>query len=279
MAVRIIADVHHSHGQSQGLGAQVGGDTSGSPPVFARREQYFANRQGDRSLRDASVNIIGAGLNAPIKYMMRRWRALTGREPVGIITNVAGSALLEAAASGNGFWQVGRPGSMHESAVGDLQRLLQGLNLSPRFIPGRVYIHRMQGEQDGDMVNGTTVTGALYLAALQAEHDAFQAAIAAVPGWSMTKFCIYLLGRRQNDSNKAGWDEIRAAQIAFAVANPDTVLIVWDKCTELGPLAVDENGDWLSGWAFTDGLHYTGATFRAMGQGGVTNLATAEGFI
>lgn len=282
MAAPVIMDVHAStFSQSQSLGAQVGGDATGTPPVFARREQYFANRQGDRSLRDASQNIIGSGLNAPIKYMMRRWRDLTGREPVGIINGVAGSALLQAADGGNGFWEVGVPGSLHGPAMAELQRVLRGLNLSPRCTPGRVYIHRMQGEQDGDNVayHPSTVNGPLYQAALQAQHDACIAAVAEVPGWTFGKLCIYLLGRRESDANKTGWDEIREAQIAFAAANPATVLIVWDKCTALGPLVVDANGDHVSGWAFTDGLHYTGAAFRAMGQGGVTNLAIAEGLL
>ncbi len=188
-------DVFVIAGQSN---AQGGGDSASSPAITGIAYSYEGT-----AFTSAVDPVGGATDGSAWPAFANEWYSNTGRIPIFVETAVGGSALLAAAEDGNGDWSP--TGTLYAASVADA---LEVINHS-LFEAGQIAsicVLWAQGEREGQSINGTTITGALYQSALESLAGNFETDIGTA------KFLVSLLGATNDGSYISGFDEIRAAQ-------------------------------------------------------------------
>ena len=133
------------------------------------------------------------------------WYAATGRVPAIVNSALGGTSLLAAADGGAGNWS--STGTLRSSALSALNGAISSTTITASINSSRIIL--IQGEQDAMRIDGTTVTGALYQAALP---DLWAYFSGQVP--TLAEMCIIQSGNYNPSGTgyDAGFAAIRQAQ-------------------------------------------------------------------
>ena len=183
-----------------------GRGSSASSPVVKPGYGGFFNGSSLTPLNDP---VGGASSGSAWTSYANAWRTLTGRSLVVVEAAHSGSGLI--AGVGAGDWSPsGAYRSAAVSAVNSARSYLGGIS---GVTVGDTYLAWLQGEQEGDAYNGTTITDAIYQASLEQLFAYLNANITGLGA-----ILVSALGAPTDGVNGANWTLIRNAQAA-AVAN------------------------------------------------------------
>lgn len=205
-----------AHGLTEGGG---GGLAPSTLDLFVIVGQSNAEGRGDSSLSPAAPTgrYVGGGAVAALAdpvgnaltgsawpAFANEWFAQTGRGAAFVEAATGGTALIPDAAGSN--WSPS--GTLRAAAVTAANNAIATIGASTSTLAS-VYFVWAQGEQEAETINGTTITGPLYEAALEALAAYFKAQVPA-----MVEMLVVRTGVRNDLANGPGWADIRAAQDA-----------------------------------------------------------------
>lgn len=229
-----VVDLFIIAGQSNAEGRGTGG------PDVPAGAGYEIDGGAIRHLADP---VGGAASGSAWPALANKWRALTGRTAFVAEIAYGGSGLVEGVGSGNN-WTTGTLKAAAAGVGADAQGWL-----SESQTLGKVFIIWAQGERDAISVDGETVTGALYEAALDDLVEFFDANLPQMDG-----FLISALGLQNDGEMTPEYAEIRVAQESVAADRADT------------HVAFDRAQYFPGESKMTDNVHYNQTGLNEMGE-------------
>lgn len=218
-AVPTVVDLIMGTGQSNMEGRGLTGDAS---PSVAKGVAY---RYASSALTAIAGDPVGGATNfSCVPAFVNQWKTSTGRSTVYIEQGTSGSALLLAADSGSGNWKKGA-GTLYTTALNEMNAAITHILTKTVFTMSSKRILWAQGEREAQAINGTTITGPLYEADLEALVDNFDADVTG----GINHFHIFELGAHNLGTGESDWVIIRTAQ-AGAEAAKDKASIVFTGC-------------------------------------------------
>lgn len=174
-------------------------------------------------------------------------------QPIAIVGAAkGGSAQVAAADSGNGDWDTG---SLDEDLISYVNAAISKLEGSGHTVTFRGILWH-QGERDAQEIDSSGISKSDYKTALQNMISRFRTEFGSdMPMW------IFELGR-PNDSDTAGFQDVRAAQREVVLDDQNNYLIS-DRQKEFPSLGY-----------MADNLHYDQAGLNLMGSAGALNVAS-----
>jgi hypothetical protein len=194
----------------------------------------------------------GADTGSMWPAFSNEWKNQTGRYSAFVESATGGTPLLPDAAGSN--WSPS--GSLRAAAVTAANNAIAAIRASSRYRLGNVYFVWSQGEQDAVTINGTTITGPLYEAALETLAAYFKT---NVP--EMVTMAVVQTGGEFDQSDEANYAAIRLAQE--------------NACTDSANLVMAYRG----AFSFTarammgDNVHYSQAGLNITGACAARGLA------
>jgi hypothetical protein len=210
------------------------------------------------ALLDDPVGLANTGSAWPA--FANAWYARTGRRAV-IVPQGRGSTSLIAdvpvGSSANGTWAAS--GTLRGTAVTEMNEAIAALesarlDLETGVVNYRIankYVIWCQGESEGQSVNGTTVTGAIYKTRLREIADYFDANITS----GIRRMGVVRTGVTTNSTWDAGFAEIRQAQDEACAENPDILEMVYTGAV-----------DFITRGLMSDSVHYTQEGYDEIGE-------------
>jgi hypothetical protein len=189
-------------GQSNALGIGTAAESPSAPHGF-----WINGSNAPVPLVDPLGNV-NTGSSWPA--FSNEWRTITGRRSAYVYAAAVGSSLVAAGTGWN------PTGNLRAQAVTAANQAIGVLTGNPTYPLGNVYLVWLQGEQEAQTINGTTITGATYEAALEDLATYFKAQIPTM----QTMGVIHIsgpagstgAGATQQTATHLGYQEIRAAQ-------------------------------------------------------------------
>lgn len=153
------------------------------------------------------------------------WAALKKRRSAFVYTAAVGSSLVAAGTGWN------PTGNLRAQAVTAANQAISVLNGHATYSLGDVYVLWLQGEQEAQTLNGTTITGATYEQALEDLATYFKAQIPSMVSMGVIHISGPAgsggAGATQQTANHLGYQEIRAAQTR-AIADSAELISAYD---------------------------------------------------
>jgi hypothetical protein len=250
-------DVFLVAGQSNAIGRGI--STSDRVPASGGFEYVadLASTSQNSGLKDLTDPLVeGEGFGSAWPQFAKTYEAATGRKAIIVQAAVGSTALLAAADTSQGNWS--STGTLRAAAVSYINELISQMSADNHLTLGQTFVLWSQGENEATQVNGTTITGALYEAELEALATYFNANITG----GIDRMLVSALGAKVSDPSDADWAEIRDAQSAAAT---DSALI---DIGFSGAAAFATSGK------MEDDVHYNQIGLNEMGAGLATFAAT-----
>jgi hypothetical protein len=134
------------------------------------------------------------------------WFSLTGRAVLFVGTSVGGSALIAAANAANNW---SPSGANRGNAVTSINAVIAEVGSNPAYALNNVYVGWCQGEREAQNIDGSTVTGTIYEADLEALASYFDTNLT-----QLDEMFVIQTGAYSDYRDAADWEEIRQAQEA-----------------------------------------------------------------
>lgn len=232
--------------------------------------------RGDSALSPAApegVEIDGSTIIAPLAdpvggaitgsmwpAFANAWFAATGRMVAIVEVAEGGTSLTPDQAGTN--WSPS--GTLRSAAASAVNTALTAISESADFQLGDIHFIWVQGENDAQAFNGTTITGPIYTTALIALKDYFKAQVTG-----FTSMGIVRLGSQNNRTQAAAWAEFRLAQENAAADDAEI------KMLYRGTTGFAFDGRQLMG----DDLHYGQVGLNEAGTQAAKALAATDDLI
>ena len=231
-------------GQSNALGIGTSAESPSSPHGF-----WINGSNAPVPLVDPLGNV-NTGSSWP--SFSNEWRALTGRRSAFVYTAAVGSSLVAAGTGWN------PTGNLRAQAVTAANQAIGVLTGNPTYPLGNVYMVWLQGEQEAQTINGTTITGTTYKAALEDLATYFKAQIPSMQQMGVIHISGPAgstgAGATQQTAIHLGYQEIRAAQTRAIADHADLTG------------AYDGSYHFVGRGLSKDGTHYSQAGYNLNGK-------------
>lgn len=182
------------------------------------------------------------------------WYEKTGRIAVIDETSPVGGAALLSVSNPSNNWSP--TGTLRATAISNWQDSIDLINASDNLQIGDVYVLWHQGESEGGKINGTTITGTLYTAALIELMQYFLDNLSVQP----KQMGVFELGLTTDGTDDVGYTEIQGAQQDAADQSKFIKMVSYLQKT------------FVARGLMFDNVHYTQPAYDEMGTEGANNL-------